>query len=338
MEVRAHRARRTARRAAAAARPLRGGGRGAGARCGRGGGEAACARASPSAPVLLPAATLRARGTCDGSVTARRSSVSSGGRRVRSPGVAARCALGGPSVIAQRPYDETGTPFPTTFWLSCRVLVRAVGELESGGGIARARGASSPRGRDCGRAARRADARVAAAARGARARRPAADGGAALRRASTAARPRAPLKCLHAHAAVALGAPPYAFGRARARARAARRLPGELLRVGVSELSVRLAREDWRAGERAVERVLADPARAPIAAQRDAGARARAAPAPRADLHARRARARSTTTPTAGRATRPSASRPASAGPRTASFADAACARAARNARDWTPG
>ena len=32
--------------------------------------------------------------------------------------------------------------------------------------------------------------------------------------------------------------------------------------MGVSELSVRLAREDWRAGERFVERVLADPARA----------------------------------------------------------------------------
>ena len=35
--------------------------------------------------------------------------------------------------------------------------------------------------------------------------------------------------------------------------------------MGVSELSVRLAREDWRSGERFVERILADPKRAPIA-------------------------------------------------------------------------
>ncbi|HMG98417.1 MAG TPA: hypothetical protein VK546_05810, partial [Gaiellales bacterium] len=33
----------------------------------------------------------------------------------------------------------------------------------------------------------------------------------------------------------------------------------------MNELSVQLAREDWRSGERIVERILADPARAPIA-------------------------------------------------------------------------
>ena len=71
---------------------------------------------------------------------------------------------GGPSVIAQRPYDERGEPFPTTFWLSCRVLVRAVG-------------------------------------------------GAALATSLEGGAPAAPLKCLHAHAAAALAAPPYALGR-----------------------------------------------------------------------------------------------------------------------------
>ncbi len=91
-----------------------------------------------------------------------------------------------------------------------------------------------------------------------------ADGGAALAANLDGGPDGAPLKCLHAHAAAALGSPPYAFGelvleRAGARAR------GKLLRMSVNELSLRLAREDWRGGERTVERVLADPRRAPVA-------------------------------------------------------------------------
>jgi hypothetical protein len=127
-------------------------------------------------------------------------------------GVAARCPHGGPSVIAQRPYDEAGVPFPTTYWLSCRALVRAVGELESSGGIAALEHelAARPALR---RSRASADARVASlraslATAGARV-----DHGAALA-ASLDGGPRgAPLKCLHAHAAVALAAPPYALGR-----------------------------------------------------------------------------------------------------------------------------
>jgi uncharacterized protein len=127
-------------------------------------------------------------------------------------GVAARCAHGGPSVIAQRPYDEDGAPFPTTLWLSCRALVRAVGELESSGGIAvlERELASRPGLRH---SRRRADARVGALRLaldrgGARA-----DGGAALATSLEGGRAGAPLKCLHAHAAAALGSPPYALGR-----------------------------------------------------------------------------------------------------------------------------
>jgi hypothetical protein len=127
-------------------------------------------------------------------------------------GVAARCVHGGPSVIAQRPYDEQGEPFPTTFWLSCRVLVRAVGELESSGGIAALEADLAAR--PALRASRRlADARVAAL----RARLDGGgthpDGGAALATSLEGGAPSAPLKCLHAHAAAALAAPPYALGR-----------------------------------------------------------------------------------------------------------------------------
>jgi uncharacterized protein len=126
-------------------------------------------------------------------------------------GVAARCFLGGPSVIAQRPYDEAGMPFPTTLWLSCRVLVRAVGELESKGGIAELEGELARR-PGLRRSRRLADARVAALRSSLDAGGPRADGGAALATSLDGGADAAPLKCLHAHAAAALGAPPYAFG------------------------------------------------------------------------------------------------------------------------------
>jgi hypothetical protein len=126
-------------------------------------------------------------------------------------GVAARCAHGGPSVIAQRPYDEAGMPFPTTLWLSCRVLVRAVGELESSGGVA-ALGAELAERPALRRSRASADARVAALRASLAVDGPRADDGAALATSLDGGPPGAPLKCLHAHAAVALAAPPYAFG------------------------------------------------------------------------------------------------------------------------------
>ena len=127
-------------------------------------------------------------------------------------GIAARCPHGGPSVIAQRPYDEAGEPFPTTFWLSCRVLVRAVGELESNGGIValEAELAERPHLRESRREAdvRIAELRAALDAGGLRA-----DGGAALATSLEGGASAAPLKCLHAHAAAALASPPYPLGR-----------------------------------------------------------------------------------------------------------------------------
>jgi uncharacterized protein len=127
-------------------------------------------------------------------------------------GVAARCAHGGPSVIAQRPYDEGGAPFPTTLWLSCRNLVRAVGKLESRGGIAELERELAAR-PGLRQSRRQADARVAALRAGLAVVGPRPDGGAALRTSLEGGAPAAPLKCLHAHAAAALGSPPYALGR-----------------------------------------------------------------------------------------------------------------------------
>ena len=51
--------------------------------------------------------------------------------------VAARCPFGAPAVTEQESYDPAGTPFPTTYYLTCRHLVTAVSRLEAAGGVER---------------------------------------------------------------------------------------------------------------------------------------------------------------------------------------------------------
>ncbi|MEE6295767.1 DUF501 domain-containing protein [Georgenia wangjunii] len=48
-------------------------------------------------------------------------------------GVAARCACGRPTVVRTAPRLDDGTPFPTTFYLTCPPAVRAVSTLEAEG-------------------------------------------------------------------------------------------------------------------------------------------------------------------------------------------------------------
>ena len=53
-------------------------------------------------------------------------------------GIACRCEFGYPCVIVNRPINteiETVTVFPTTFWLTCPHLKKAVSQLESSGMI-----------------------------------------------------------------------------------------------------------------------------------------------------------------------------------------------------------
>jgi uncharacterized protein len=121
------------------------------------------------------------------------------GRRPQPFTVVTRCAGGRPLVIRQEPWTVDGVPFPTTFWLTCPALVAAVGRLESAGGVAELE-------------RRLADDPALAAAF---------DDG---RRRQIALRPELgdlgiagtgrerSIKCLHAHAAFALGAPPYPIG------------------------------------------------------------------------------------------------------------------------------
>src|SRR5262245_29920305 len=51
--------------------------------------------------------------------------------------VVVRCPHGLPAVTEHDPYDASGEPFPTTYYLTCRHLVAAVSRLESAGGVER---------------------------------------------------------------------------------------------------------------------------------------------------------------------------------------------------------
>ena len=51
--------------------------------------------------------------------------------------VAVRCPFGLPAVTEQEPFDSSGQPFPTTYYLTCPHLVAAVSRLEAAGGVER---------------------------------------------------------------------------------------------------------------------------------------------------------------------------------------------------------
>jgi hypothetical protein len=58
------------------------------------------------------------------------------GRPLRSAAeVVVRCHLGLPVVSRVPPLLEDGTPFPTSYWLSCPLAVRRIGRLEAEGGV-----------------------------------------------------------------------------------------------------------------------------------------------------------------------------------------------------------
>ena len=120
--------------------------------------------------------------------------------------------------MSQRPYDADGTPFPTTFWLTCRAEVEAISRLESAGGVGELQGELSRR-PALRRSRAAADRRVQELRRLLLAAGPLVDDARSLDLGLAGEAPGAPIKCLHAHVAVALASPPYAFGElARARA------------------------------------------------------------------------------------------------------------------------
>ena len=121
------------------------------------------------------------------------------GRRPRAfRRVAFRCPFGKPAVTEQAPFDESGRPFPTQFYVTCPFLVAAISRLEAAGGVER-----------WTEAAHSDDVLAASLAAGQaeqRRIRPELDAGI-----GGSTRPGS-LKCLHAHAAFALARPGYELG------------------------------------------------------------------------------------------------------------------------------
>jgi uncharacterized protein len=126
-----------------------------------------------------------------------------------APAVAVRCPFGRPAVIEQPAYLYDGTPFPTTYFLTCPHAVARIGAVESAGGVDRYERL----------VAADTDARAEyrwGAGRQRALRRPAprmADGGASLTLGIGGTSRDGAVKCLHAHAAFALAEPGYALGR-----------------------------------------------------------------------------------------------------------------------------
>jgi hypothetical protein len=112
--------------------------------------------------------------------------------------VACRCPHGYPAVTEQEPRTADGTPFPTTFWLTCPWLVAAVARVEAGGGVERWSRAAAEQ-PELSRSLDRATSEQ-------RRLRPELGLGIA------GSRNPARLKCLHAHAAFALARPGYTLG------------------------------------------------------------------------------------------------------------------------------
>jgi hypothetical protein len=125
--------------------------------------------------------------------------------------VAVRCPFGRPAVTEQAPYDDSGEPFPTMYYLTCPYLVAAISRLEAAGGVERwSREVES----DPALAAdlERATRRQIELRRRLAGDRPS-DGGASLTLGIAGSRNPRRLKCLHAHAAFALAQPGYELGR-----------------------------------------------------------------------------------------------------------------------------
>jgi len=126
--------------------------------------------------------------------------------------VAVRCPFGRPAVTEQSPYDPTGDPFPTTYYVTCRHLVAAISRLEAAGGVERWSRAVAED--DELRASRdRADGEQRRLRRALAGGETGNDDGASLDLGVGGQRAGAgSLKCLHAHVAFALANPGYVLG------------------------------------------------------------------------------------------------------------------------------
>jgi uncharacterized protein len=125
--------------------------------------------------------------------------------------VAARCPFDRPAVTEQEPYDASGGPFPTTYWLTCPQLVAAISRLEAAGGVERWSVAVEydP---ELAESLARACEEQRAVRQGLACGRVGPDGGSSLDLGIGGSGGRGSLKCLHAHVAFALARPGYVLG------------------------------------------------------------------------------------------------------------------------------
>jgi hypothetical protein len=125
--------------------------------------------------------------------------------------VVSRCPFGRPAVTEQSPYDESGEPFPTTYYLTCPHLVAAVSRLEAAGGVERWTEAAQAD-PELAESLRRATAEQRAARRVLAGSETGRDEGASLELGIGGAGRPERLKCLHAHVAFALAHSGYELG------------------------------------------------------------------------------------------------------------------------------
>lgn len=94
-------------------------------------GTRASARTPSAAPTLETLAGLRIEPAAQADLEVIRGQL---GRTPRGvAGIASRCPSGHPNVVATLPRLPGGTPFPTTFYVTCPALTSAIGTLEAGG-------------------------------------------------------------------------------------------------------------------------------------------------------------------------------------------------------------
>ena len=125
--------------------------------------------------------------------------------------VAVRCPGGLPAVTEQEPYDASGEPFPTTYYVTCPHLVAALARVEAAGGVERWSEAVAADG-ELHASLERATAEQRRVRRELAAGRSGPDGGASLDLGIGGSRRPERLKCLHAHAGYALARPGYELG------------------------------------------------------------------------------------------------------------------------------
>jgi hypothetical protein len=134
------------------------------------------------------------------------------GRRPRAfARVVVRCPFSRPAVTEQSPYDDSGDPFPTTYYVTCRHLVAAISRLEAAGGVERwsERAQQEPDLAESLARATEEQRRVRAELAGGRT---GSDQGASLELGIGGSRKPEQLKCLHAHVAYAMARPGYELG------------------------------------------------------------------------------------------------------------------------------